>query len=233
VGKTINVQFGAAGITEFNAADFFLQTLINKVKLEFSTDKVRIYSDDDDYVEFYGAFVDVGSKNPLDYVEHVTGYKFVVDGKMNYQVSGLDVDGGTLGSIKKLSKYLDGSDYKITGNDAANRLGGASGDDILDGGKGNDWIVGNGGDDLLTGGAGKDHFVFHKGDGRDEITDFAAKGKSADTIDLSDYGEKLKFKDLDISRDGRHDLLIEIGKHDEILLHDVKIKDITAADFDF
>ena len=64
-------------------------------------------------------------------------------------------------------------------------------------------------------------------------TDFTVKGKNADTIDLSEYGDKLRFKDIDIERDGKHDTVIEIGKHDEILLHDVKPNEISIHDFDF
>lgn len=229
----IKVKFGATGVTEFNVADFFLQSLINLVEFEISDDTIRLYADEKNYVELRGSFVDGHSRNPLDYVEELDGYKFVVDGKMTYQVTGLDLDGETLGSFTALQEHLDASSYRMTGNDAANKLSAGSGKDILDGGKGNDWLIGNGGKDVLIGGRGRDHFVFHKGDGKDQIKDFTASGKEADTIDLSDWGGKLRFRDLDISREGKHDVLIEIGKHDEILLHDVKLKDITSSDFDF
>jgi Ca2+-binding RTX toxin-like protein len=231
--EMINVTFGASGVTEFNAADFFLQALIDKPEVEFSSDKIRLYSDDKNYVELTGEFKKGTPGNPISYVEQLDSYKFVADGKMNYEVTNIDISGSTLSSLKALSKFLDEAAYKVTGNDANNLLSGASGEDTLNGGKGNDTIEGNGGDDLLIGGAGRDKFVFHAGDGKDEIKDFVENGKLADTIDLSEYSKDLKFKDIDISRDGKHDVLIEIGKHDEILLHDVNIKQVTTADFDF
>lgn len=230
----INVTFGAVGVTEFNAADFFFQTLVDTAGFEVSGSKLRLFGEDSkDYVELTGDFNTEGGKNPLSYVNELNGYKFVVDGKVNYQVSGLELSGTTLGSFKKLADYLDGNDYRVIGNDAANLLSGASGDDVLNGGKGNDRIVGNEGDDLLIGGAGRDRFVFHAGDGKDEIKDFVENGKLTDLIDLSEYGGKLRFRDIDIERHGKHDVVIEIGKHDEILLQDVNIKHITVADFDF
>ncbi|MCB1444236.1 MAG: hypothetical protein KDJ87_00145 [Rhizobiaceae bacterium] len=112
-------------------------------------------------------------------------------------------------------------------------MNGAGGDDIIDGGRGKDSIIGNGGDDELTGGIGADHFIYHKGDGSDVITDFTARGGDADTIDLSEYGEKIRFRDLHISRVDKTDVLIEIGRHEDILLHDVKLRHISVDDFDF
>lgn len=231
--KAINVTFGDSGISEFNAADFFLQALINTVDFEISSDKIRLISDNKNYVEVGGSFLTEGGKDPLSYVEEVNSYKFVVDGKVSYSVTGLDIGGDTLGSFAKLGRYLDDNAYNITGSNASNMLSAGSGDDVINGGKGNDRIEGNSGDDYLIGGAGRDTFVFHAGDDQDEIKDFTAKGKTADVIDLSDFGDKLRFKDIDISRDGKHDVSIEIGKHDEIVLHDVNIKDLTIHDFHF
>jgi Ca2+-binding RTX toxin-like protein len=230
----INVNFGAAGVTEFNSADFFLQTLIGKLDIEFSKTAIRIASDDKNYIELGGQFVKAETKNPLDFVTELNSYSIVIDGKMNYSISGLEIDHDTLISMNKLAKYLDKTDYKINGSDANNSLTSGSGDDILNGGKGNDWLIGNAGDDILIGGAGSDNFVFHEGDGIDTIKDFVENGKLADTIDLSDFGAKLSYKDLDISREGKHDVSIDFGKgNDEIILQDVNIKQITAGDFDF
>jgi Ca2+-binding RTX toxin-like protein len=230
----INVKFGAVGVTDFNAADFFLKALIGIPEVEISSDMIRLYSSEQSYVELLGDFNRKGNPGDLgSYVNELDSYKIVVNGKMNYQVTNLELDGETLGSLRALAEYLNEVKYKITGNDAANFLSGADGKDIINGGKGNDVIEGNGGNDTLTGGLGRDTFVFHAGDGKDIIKDFTASGKQSDFIDLSEYGNKpLKFRDLDISREGKH-VLIEIGKHDEILLHNTKLKDITAADFDF
>ncbi len=65
-----------------------------------------------------------------------------------------------------------GSDL-ILGNGMANRLQGRGGDDTLDGGAGND---------TLTGGRGADVFVFNKGSGSDQVTDF---DNALDVIQLS------------------------------------------------
>lgn len=238
----IKVNFGARGVTEFNAADFFLQSVIGVPDVEFSKDSIKLFTNEKNYIELTGDFRSGKPGNPLSYVEQLDGYKIVVDGKMNYQVSGLELGRETLRSLEDLSAYLNESQYRITGNSGNNQLSGADARDFINGGDGRDVIRGNGGNDeliggkgndLLFGGAGRDTFVFDKGDGKDQIKDFAASGRNADTIDLSDYARGLKFRDLDISREGKHDVLIEIGRNDEILLQDVRVKDISASDFDF
>jgi Ca2+-binding RTX toxin-like protein len=228
----IKVQFGATGVTEFNTASFFFDALMNNnFKMDYSDSSIKLYSDKNDYIELEGSFSQELSDNPLDSVEKITSYSVIVDGKVNYEITGLNLDAGDLKSLSSLSKYLNNNDYNMTGNSLANELESSGGDDILNGGKGNDTLIGNGGNDKLTGGAGVDTFVFHKGDGVDTITDFVHSGKFSETIDLSEYGA-LKFKDIDISKHGSG-VSIEIGKHDEIILEHVSIKQITAADFDF
>ena len=229
------VQFGASGVTEFNTAAFFIEALIDPhFSMDLSETVLRLKESKTNYIELTGSFTDTESENPLDYVNAITAYKVVVDDKMNYEISGLEIDHETLSSFKKLGKYLDSSDFQINGNDAANRLTSGGGADILNGGKGNDRLSGNEGDDRLIGGGGVDRFVFYKGDGKDTISDFVETGKAHDVIDLSGYSEDgLKFKDLDISREGKHDVLIELDGGDEILLKDVNIKQLDAHDFSF
>lgn len=52
-------------------------------------------------------------------------------------------------------------------------LYGGAGDDVLEGGSGSDILVGGVGDDTLEGGGGADTFVFHAGDGNDNILDLS------------------------------------------------------------
>jgi Ca2+-binding RTX toxin-like protein len=75
-------------------------------------------------------------------------------------------------------------DNAITGGAGGDHLFGRDGSDTVSGGGGADVINGGTGSDILTGGAGADTFVFAKGDGQDEITDFGAGGEH-DTIDAS------------------------------------------------
>jgi Ca2+-binding RTX toxin-like protein len=116
---------------------------------------------------------------------------------------------------KALKGFGDAANNSITGNAGAN---------TLDGGKGIDTLEGN---------AGADIFHFVKGDGRDTILDFDAAGRGQDHIDLDDYGTNLKYKNLDIEKLGKHDVDIDFGHGDHLILKDVSIKDIDASDFQF
>jgi Ca2+-binding RTX toxin-like protein len=61
----------------------------------------------------------------------------------------------------------------LTGGRGRDLILGGTGKDQLFGGAGADRLDGGKGHDLLTGGGGADRFVFKKGYGRDEITDFS------------------------------------------------------------
>lgn len=78
----------------------------------------------------------------------------------------------------------DGNDW-LYGDARSWTAGTTGGNDKLDGGAGDDHLVGGGGSDVLTGGAGADRFVFARGSGADEITDFART--QGDRIDLSAF----------------------------------------------
>jgi Ca2+-binding RTX toxin-like protein len=112
----------------------------------------------------------------------------------------------------------------IIGNSGANTLKGLAGADDLTGGKGND---------KLYGGADSDHFIFHKGDGADAIMDFDSKGSDHDVVDLSHVSGLSDFADLKahhMHQDGSS-VVIDFTAHDSIILDGVKIKDLSAADF--
>lgn len=118
------------------------------------------------------------------------------------------------------------------GNDGNNEITGNGANNAIGGGKGKDTLEGAGGNDLLTGGSGVDQFVFGKGDKFDTITDFDATGKDHDILDLSDFGN-LRFSRLDIDRFGKHDVDIDLGRGDHILLKGVDIRDLDTSDFQF
>lgn len=117
-----------------------------------------------------------------------------------------------------------------TGNDTLlgglgkDRLEGGSGNDLLKGGSGNDVLVAGAGRDVLSGGGGADRFVFKRGDGRDTITDFNA---DADTIVIGTGASK--FRQLDISRDGR-DVVVEFANV-SITIEDTRVREIDADVF--
>jgi len=71
-------------------------------------------------------------------------------------------------------------------------LRGGSGDDVIDGKAGRDWLTGGAGDDVLAGGTGRDildgglgddTFIFNEGDGFDSIRNFDLLGN--DVIELN------------------------------------------------
>lgn len=89
---------------------------------------------------------------------------------------------------------LDGGagDDWLYGDGRTMAAGVTGGADKLNGGDGNDHLIGGGGADVLTGGAGADIFVFARGSGADEITDFSRT--QGDRIDLSAFD--LRFDQL-------------------------------------
>lgn len=235
----IKVKIGSA-FKNFTITDFF-EMPKGKVQANWTAETATVSLDADNYMKIKGTFEGTGEAASvgefLAAADKITGITKVIDGEKFVVVSGLSIGTKELASIDSYQKYLETSSYKIEGNGESNKIFGGSAKDLIDGGKGNDKLYGNKGNDQLTGGLGKDDFIYHKRDGKDVITDFAAAGKQADTIDLSDYGKDLSFKnDIDISKHGK-DVLVEIGRGEEILLQDIlkhfEIKDISAADFDF
>lgn len=119
----------------------------------------------------------------------------------------------------------------LNGND---KLVGGSGNDTLRGGKGNDkeygqagrdTLYGDAGRNTLVGGADRDTFVLST-EGVAVITDFQ------DKVDRLGLSGKLKFKDLDIIKQGRN-TIIETKKGDDVLaiVTGVHPKNITSVDF--
>ncbi len=124
----------------------------------------------------------------------------------------------------------DGNDqiYGLGGN---TKIYGLGGDDLLVGGKGNNriyagdgnnTIVGGPGRNVLFGGAGSDLFVLNR-KGTEIIRNF----NSFDRLGLTG---KLRYRDLDIFRDGR-DTVIEAGGDTLAILRGVKRNQISRTDF--
>ena len=252
----INVTFGAAGASDFNVSNFVFQALVDaNFKVELSADTIRLYSGKSDFVELQGSFnADADSDNYADFVNSITGYRVVDHGKLAYKIAGLDLAGDDVASPSALRKYFSQNDYTIDGNNAANDLYSSNGADKLNGLDGNDFLYSGRGDDQLLGGKGNDTFeagkgddsisdkigadtlIFHKGDGIDDVSGFSFVGKAHDTIDLSEYfgGDKeLTFRNLDISKHGKSDVMIDFGDDNQIILHGVTTRQIDASDFHF
>ncbi len=130
----------------------------------------------------------------------------------------------------------DGDDVLI--GDGMNMMAsGVGGADTLIGGLGNDVLIGDamtmaagarGGADKLTGGGGSDRFVFARGAGADEITDFTRGGAEADRIDLSAFDIAYEALRFTTSSAG---VTIQLGGTDTIFVRGVTSLD--QADFIF
>ena len=131
----------------------------------------------------------------------------------------------------------DEGEDRIDGNDGNDTLTGGSGNDTLTGGGGDDVLNGGGGDDLLAGSAGSDTLIFNGSFGADTVTGFSplARGTDQDVIrlvdtDLTDFDQVLAHA-TQIDRD----VVIEAMDDGSgtILLENVRLGDLAAADFDF
>lgn len=147
---------------------------------------------------------------------------------------------GTSGNNALLG--LHGGD-RLSGLAGTDMLDGGTGRDILFGGDGTDTLLGGGGrdaldgggeTDVLTGGGGADRFVFKDGYGIDTITDFVARGRRHDLIDLSDFDGINSFRDLKLHhiRRSGDDLIIVNGSGDELILEDTGRSELRRGDFD-
>lgn len=116
---------------------------------------------------------------------------------------------------------------------AIKTINGTAGADVLTGKSINEIIAGGRGNDTLTGGGGRDIFVHNRGDGKDTITDFKATGSGADILRVSGY----MIADFDqlkkhMVQSGAN-TVIELSANNYAILKDVKMTDLTAANFEF
>jgi Ca2+-binding RTX toxin-like protein len=128
----------------------------------------------------------------------------------------------------------------LEGGNGDDRLYGGLGNDILRGGAGDDRLWGGPGDDILTGGDGSDRFIFEPrintnifqqpGMGNDRITDFVVTGNERDRIDLSAFNTR--FGALSISVDAGNTLVKIAGHEGSITLEGVT-SSLAAKNFIF
>ena len=130
---------------------------------------------------------------------------------------------------------LRGGDL-IDGGKGNDKAFGGKGDDALVGGDGNDDLVGGRGDDLLYGGPGNDeldgghgndHFLFRKGMGIDTIKDLDA----GDRIDVRDFNLPSFQALIDSAKQVGHDVRIDLGGGDKIVIEHAKLADLHAEQF--
>ena len=129
-----------------------------------------------------------------------------------------------------------------TGSDFDDILIGDSGDNLIDGGKGNDTIItGEGGNDILTGGEGEDRFIINEKSIVDAInevitiTDFDAKNN--EIINIEDFVDGIGYSDLNIYQGtepgNKDDVYIELSNAQTIILKNTKLEDISYKNFEF
>ncbi|MEJ0074504.1 MAG: Ig-like domain-containing protein [Alphaproteobacteria bacterium] len=113
-------------------------------------------------------------------------------------------------------------------------LDGGIGNDTITGGDGADIIIGGIGADILDGGAGDDRFVYHLGDGADQINNFVAGFGTDDKVDLRAVPAVQSFAQLQLlmSQSGG-DTLIDFGNGSSITLNGVLPGALSADDFLF
>jgi hypothetical protein len=148
---------------------------------------------------------------------------------------------------------LRGSDtiFAGLGNDT---VFGGRGDDLIDGGKGNDRLFGDRGNDALLGDDGNDDLNGGKGrdlllggDGRDTLDGgegndkfLLRKGMGVDTIEHLDAGDRIDVRDfqlpsfqalLNAAQQIGHDVRIDLGNGDKLIIEDIRIADLNAEQF--
>jgi hypothetical protein len=124
----------------------------------------------------------------------------------------------------------------IDGGQGNDRLFGGQGNDALIGGEGNDALFGGQGRDLLLGGAGRDGL--HGGEGNDKF--LFRKGMGIDTVEHLDAGDRIDVRNfhvasfqalLNSTQQVGHDIVIDLGSGDKIVVEDTRISDLHAEQF--
>ena len=106
-------------------------------------------------------------------------------------------------------------------------------DNLITGNNASNVITGGLGSDTFTGGGGSDTFLVVKGTGAKTITDFATSGSGADVIRLDGFGwanfEGIKAQMVQIGSD----VAVWLGGNDSLLLKNLQLASLTAANFTF
>jgi Ca2+-binding RTX toxin-like protein len=118
-------------------------------------------------------------------------------------------------SIEVIFVVGDGAGRALTGNELANQIFGAGGDDDLAGAADKDRLDGGEGDDVLTGGLGRDQLIGGLGSDRFVFGSVAEIGRTASTSDrVLDFEvglDRLDLSGLDALPDGEDDVFSFIG----------------------
>jgi Ca2+-binding RTX toxin-like protein len=157
------------------------------------------------------------SQSKLEIAER-TGWGFdEVHSTVSYRLS-QEIEVLRLVGTGKMDATGNYSDNDLYGNGAANRISGLNGADELHGA---------GGSDTLAGGLGMDTFYFVKGDGSDIIVDFE---DSVDHISVYAVQNQEDFDRLKVRQTG-DDVVIDLGKGNQILLRDFDLENLGYSDF--
>ena len=155
------------------------------------------------------------------------------DGESIFGLAGNDILSAWGGSD---DVFGGNGDDTVNGGKGTDRLFGEAGNDILVGEDGNDELLGGDGDDVFLGGrgrdvfdggAGSDKFLISRGDGVDTIRNFG----STDRIDLVAFDFKSAQAALDAFKQVGHNMVLDLGPGDQLILQDIKKSDLDTSQF--
>jgi trimeric autotransporter adhesin len=147
-----------------------------------------------------------------------------VTGGDQYRIDRVRFDDGstlTYAQLMALATTPTSGDDSFMGDDLANMLSGAAGNDTLQGRQANDTLQGGTGNDTLSGDGADDTYLFNLGDGQDTIAEWSGFSSAGwggnDTIQL---GAGITPADLVItSASGGRDIVISVsGTSDQITI---------------
>ena len=141
---------------------------------------------------------------------------------MNFKIPTLAAGATVTKTFYTAINVNQGANDFVVGTDGAN---------TLLGGGGNDLLLGLAGNDLLTGGTGSDTFIFSRGSGADQITDFIAGAGSDDLIELrgTPYASFSALRTAATGTAGG--ALLDLGSGDTLLLLGVTVASLHGDDF--
>jgi Ca2+-binding RTX toxin-like protein len=133
-------------------------------------------------------------------------------------------DGSTLthAQLMTLATTATPGNDTFLGDELANTLSGAAGNDTLQGRHGNDTLAGGSGSDMLMGDAGNDTYLFNLGDGQDTVREWSGFGSAgAGGTDTIQFGAGIELSDLVVTQaNAGQDLVISIdGTTDQVTIY--------------
>lgn len=248
----VSVALGAkARNYNFDVVDIKLSGLLDgNPEISVGRGELTISQNNRNYVVLEGDFKFGFGKDLSEMIKSLDAITVVENGRQVYHAGNLDLTSEDFVGNFAAKQWLAAQTYAIKGNAYGNEIVGAarkdvvhgmSGNDDVFGLSGNDWLFGDVGNDLLngglgndvlTGGLGIDTFVFASGDGADIITDFSARGRAHDMIDLSAVESVVAFEDLSLDQVGKN-VVLDLGDGDLVTLKNVSLAHLDASDFLF